>query len=156
MWVINMRARCNHKLISNAASEVGMAPAFRTRDNYTQTQENHQLPRPTIAYICGGAGVGLVLLAIVLGLVFRATRAKSRIQERRKTQQVQRDKLQALNSKYNTKPSNTKKPAEAGKGDRPISPPRANVQAEKWKWNPPGDPEKTAATIQIPPNVKFF
>jgi beta-lactamase regulating signal transducer with metallopeptidase domain len=133
-----------------------MAPTLWSRNNSTQIQDKNELPRSTIAYICAGAGVGLVVVAIVLGFIIRVSRAKSRVRERRKTQQVQRDKLQALNKKYNTKPSHTMKPVELEKVDTPMSPPRSTAQAEKWKWDPPGDPEKTAAAIQIPPNVKFF
>jgi hypothetical protein len=133
-----------------------MAPTLSPRSDAIQVPDNHQLPRSTIAYISAGAGVGLVLISILIGVIIRSSRRKSRIRERRKTKQAQRDKLQALNGKYEYQPSYSMKPVPTEKESSPDTPKRPAPPVERWKWNPPGDPERTTATIQIPPNVKFF
>jgi hypothetical protein len=133
-----------------------MAPALQLRSDSIQVPDNHQLPRSTIAWISAGAGLGLVLISILIGIIVRTSRRKSRIRERRKTKQAQRDKLQTLNGKYEYQPAYSMKTVRTEKEKSPdtLKPPAPPV--ERWKWNPPGDPEKTTAAIQIPPNVKFF
>ena len=132
-----------------------MPPTIWARANAIQVQDHHEVPRSTIAYISAGAGVGLVLIGILLGLIIRHARTKSKIREKRKTRQAQRDKLQAVNGKYEYKPAYSMKTIEAEKTtpDTPVRPP---PPVERWKWNPPGDPEQTTAAVQVPPNVKFF
>lgn len=133
-----------------------MAPILLPRDDSIQVPEKHEVPRSTIVYISAGAGVGLVLISILLGLIIRASRRKTRIRERRKTRQAQREKPQALKGKYEYQPSYSLKTVASEKIHTPTSPKRPVPPTQRWKWNPPGDPEKTTAAVQIPPNVKFF
>lgn len=120
-----------------------------------------EVSRSTICYIAGGVAVGLVLLGILIGYVVRTCRRKRKIRERRKTRLVQRERLHTLDKKVDFSESK-------GEIDRSYSfrtttsnatySPQDERQRldKRWKWNPPGDPERTAAAIKIPPNAKFF
>jgi heme exporter protein D len=132
-----------------------MAPILSLRDATSIQVPDHEISRATVAYISAGGAVGLVLLGILLGWFFRSCRRKRHIRERRKTKQARREKLQAADTKNDYQRSYSMKTITSESSYTPTDHQQPH-QSERWKWNPPGDPEKTAAIIQIPPNVKFF
>jgi heme exporter protein D len=134
-----------------------MAPIIFSREaKPVQVPEHDKISRSTVAYICGGAAVGIVLISIFLGWLFRASRRKRRIRERRKTRQARREKLNAADNKPDYQRSYSMKTITSESSYTPTESRQPMPQSERWKWNPPGDPEKTAAAIHIPPNAKFF
>jgi hypothetical protein len=132
-----------------------MVLVFSLRDSGSiQVPEHHEIPRSTIAYISVGAAIGLVLFGILFGWLLRLSRRKRRIRERRKTRQARREKLQTLDTKNDYQHAYSMKTMVSKSSNTPTN--YRQPAPQRWKWNPPGDPEKTAAAIQIPPNVKFF
>ena len=86
-------------------------------------------------------------------------RRRWKIREKRKTKQARVDKLKAMEYKssmqrsYSMKTIASESSYATTRTEKITQPPRPD---ERFKWNLPADPERTAEGIRIPPSAKFF